>query len=204
MSDARAQFLAAALTTPASLPVDAIVVFAGEDSAPRAAVAHRLFCSMAPPRMATPELLIVGRRETVAQHECVERVGVRLMTLGLAPSALTYDQTADNTREQAVRLVARAQAQGWKKVILVASAYHIPRALLTCIAALREAGSDLHVEPVAASPLISDSPWAGTPEHAGATRSDLLARELEKCDEYGTDVASFADGLAYLQLWADK
>ena len=194
MSD-RAHFLAMVLNAPI-LGADAIVVLAGQDAAPRASVAWGLFT-----RGVAAAMLVTGRATTLREHESADDVMVRILAHGLAPDRITLDRKSDNTREQAVRMVAEAQARGWRRILLVASAYHIPRAMLTFVQAIDEAHADLRVVPVAAGPAIADAPWTGVPERMTQTRLALLSRELEKCEAYTEHVASFARGVAYLQDW---
>lgn len=193
MSDAltdRERFLALCYNGPL-LSGDCIVVLAGEDAQPRAEVAAGLFT-----RGAAPALLVTGLPARDAHRDSADETVVRLLALGVAPERITVDGRALHTRHQAERVVAEARAREWKRLLLVASAYHIPRAVLTFVAAMRDAGHELHLIPVGAS----HASWLKCPEGMTDTRLDLLGVELAKCETYAEkgDCATFAEGVAYV------
>lgn len=193
---AREQYLALVYNGPL-MTADAIVVLAGEDAKPRADVAAGLFL-----REAAKEMLVTGLPETLEHRESAADVSVRILAHGCAPDRITVDNRSENTRQQAERVVAEAKGRGWRRILLVASIYHIPRALLTFVQAMADAGLDtLHIVPV---PAYAAS--VGVPEHMRDDRMALLAREMEKCDEYAAkgDCASYEAGIAYLRQWEGK
>lgn len=191
----RERFLAALYTGPI-LPADAIVVFSGDGrvrldaavQALRQGAAH--WCALSggfdnPPHSLTAAEM---RRYMVSQ--------------GLAPQRIIEDPFSQNTHEQAQWLANYAAMKDWKRALLVASSYHLPRAFLTVVSSLKAAGLDetLEVMPLAAS----QAPWWGKPEGLDITRADLFADELRKIEEYRClygHVASYADGLAYIRKW---
>jgi uncharacterized SAM-binding protein YcdF (DUF218 family) len=163
---------------------DVIVCLAGEDGESRAYVAADLF------KLGyAPAILVTGGRQEGA-HMGAEEVAKAIRGRGIHHDKIVTDLVPMNTREQAVETVALVQSKGWKRCILVASAYHMPRAYLTFVQAITEAKADVCVVPAAV---------------LGADRfGERLALECEKIDRYGDtgDVARYADGLAYLARWA--
>jgi len=193
----REAFLAAVLTQP-DLRADVLVLLAGEDARPRAAVACELVR-----RDAAPAMLITGG-ETTGPHDGAHDTSVYVMNDGLAPDRITVDAKAAHTRAQAVNVIRAAKAAGWKRMLLVASAYHLPRAFLTFLAEATAEGvaETLHIVPV---PVVHQ-PWSGSPARMTETRLALLAREMEKIEAYRGlgHCARYADGLAYLAAWAGR
>jgi hypothetical protein len=183
----RERFLVTLSAHPSSR-ADTIVCLAGDDGDARAGASVELFKS----GMA-PGILVTGGRDNPPH------VGALLTTSliygkGIAHERVITDATASNTREQAVNTVALAQEKGWKRLILVASSWHQPRAYLTFLRALQEAKADETI-------CIVPPPF---PISGGARFGERLALECEKIDRYGDtgDCASYADGLAYLARWA--
>lgn len=196
MTTPREQYLALVYSGPL-MTADAIVVLAGEDAKPRADVAAGLFL-----REAAKEMLVTGLPATDGHRIGAEDTSVLILAHGCAPDRITVDRQAMNTREQAVGAVAEARTRGWRRILLVASSYHIPRALLTFVKACADAGLDLHIVPVP----TSQSPWTGAPDLMRDDRLALFDREMEKCIEYAAkgDCATFADGVEYLRRWEGK
>ena len=181
------------------MTADAIVVLAGEDAKPRADVAAGLFM-----REAAREMLVTGLPQTIEHRTSADDTTVLILAHGIAPDRVTVDRRQLNTRDQATAAVALAQRKGWRRILLVASAHHIPRALLTFVQAMADADchDTLHVVPVPAS----QARWHEAPALMRDDRLALLARELEKCDEYAAkgDCASYEAGMAYLRQWEGK
>lgn len=173
---------------------DAIVVLCGEDCAPRLAVAAELMGSQA-----APVVMLSGGIDEPPRVMGARRGKAELMGLGVAPSRIEGEARSRNTREQATTVCDTARSRGWRRILLVASAYHMPRAFLTFVSAAPES---LHVLPVPAS----QAPWNRAPEGAGATRLELLATEAAKVAKYGAlgHVASYAEGIDYLLRWEGK
>ena len=194
----RELFLCAVLTQQ-ELTAEVVVLLAGEDATARAEVA----CDLVQ-RGAAPTLLITGMAETIGPHTSAHDTSVLVMTRGLAPAHITVDAKAPHTRAQSVNVIREAKAKGWQRLLLVASAYHLPRAFLTFLAAAREEGiaDTLRLVPCA----VVHRPWHGSPERMKVSRLGLLAREMDKIDTYGgfAHCASYKDGLAYLKAWEGR
>ncbi len=74
----------------------------------------------------------------------VSRVGERLVAWGIAPERIVLEDRSRNTRENAVESARIASERGWRSVLLVTSAAHMPRAL----ASFRKAGLSPDALPV--------------------------------------------------------
>lgn len=102
-----------------------------------------------------------------------ERVAGLLRAWGVAPDRIVVETESRNTHENAVATARVAAAQGWKALLVVTSAAHVPRAL----GCLRHEGLAPDVRPVdhrAAS--SADASWL--PRAAQLARSTEALREL--------------------------
>jgi hypothetical protein len=188
-------FLAALACGP-MLKADAIVVLCGEDADARVRMASGLFLSGA-----APKVVLSGGKHEPPRWIGAEQSAALLYGKGVAPDRVILDTTSQNTRDQAVAIARMACDYGWKRLILVASGYHAPRAHLTFLQALIDVGHDktIHLTSVPAS----QSPWFSSPPGMTDTRAELLAGEFSKIDAYGFNghVASYEQGVASLRYW---
>lgn len=197
MASDRERFLAMVFSGPL-LQADAIIVLAGEDAAARAKTAVELFRSGA-----APVVVVSGGRHDPPRHLSAEHIAPEFLGGGVAPDRIFFEKESQNTYQQAVNAIAIAKNQKWQRVLLVASPYHLPRAVLTFLTALDRAGlrDTLRLVPVPANNTM----WSGQPTALEAmNRLDLLNVEIDKCDEYVADVATWADGIAYLLSWEGR
>lgn len=191
----RERFLALLYTGPL-LKADAIVVLAGEDAEPRCAVAAQLFT-----QGAAPVVYVTGGRNEPPRHLDATTCAGMLYGHGIAPDRVVIEPDAKHTRDQAVAIVAKAVAEGWKRLLVVASTYHVVRAYLTLLRALQEAGQDEAIRVLMVP--ASQSPWWGSPSGCHETRLALYSGEMAKCETYFEQghVASIGDGIDSLHLW---
>jgi len=176
------------------LKSDAVVCLCGEDAVPRLHTTAEIMASKG-----ALNVVLTG-----GVHDPPARIGAealvpRLMGLGVSHDKIHVDATTLNTRDQAVNTVALALEKEWRRLLLVASAYHLPRAFLTFVCALHEAGASerIHIVPVP----VSHMPWTGTPDGVAMTREQLAAVERDKIDKYAEHVAGYEDGRDYLAHW---
>lgn len=190
----RESYLAALFTVPI-IPADAAVVLCGEDAVPRLLSAVQMVLM----RYA-PLLVLTGGRDQHPTIQGAKTLHTSAVALGVKEEAIVLDNAAMNTREQAVNVVALAKERRWRRLLLVASPYHLPRAFLTFVQAVGD--QPLRVIPAPAGP----TPWWGAPAGITDIRLDLLRREFEKVDAYGSQghVATYAAGLEYLKHWEAK
>lgn len=208
MTISRERFCAVLAHAPL-LRGDAIIVLAGEDGEGRADVALELF-----KQRAAPVIVCAGKRSEPPHILNGEAISVRLLSAGIAPSCLLVEGASMNTREQATNVIEMAVLNDWHRLLLVMSPYHAPRAFLTFLRALQqvEQAEKIHLVSVPAGQLR----WFEPPPGASDSRLALFARELDKIDSYGapeslnataasvSDVASYAEGLAYLKYWEGR
>lgn len=184
------------LVTGPLLRADAAAIFCGEDGHARAHMALELF-----KQQAAPLVLLLGGRHEPPAIEGAAALGSHLLGAGIAPERLMIESQSLNTHEQAEALVAAIALGHWSRVLLVASAYHLPRAWLTTLASLTRAGLDaqVHLLAVPATPCA----WFAAPPGGTRLRVDLQRDEAEKVVTYRAlgHCASYAEGLAYLQRW---
>ena len=226
MSTAREKFLAVLANGPIVI-ADAVVVLLGEDAVKRLDVGVQLMAQQGmalhnvkqlyagdnPPDTPmdsytarliagyAPQLVLSGGIEDPPRRRGAKAMEKKLVgnDYGVSPARIYSDYEAMNTREQAVNLVAHAQSKGWKRALLVASPYHMPRAFLTVLKAITEAEAteSLHVIPVTAAQAL----WWACPDGMTTTRLDLYSVEMTKIREHREHVATWTEGLDYLKYW---
>ena len=148
----------AAALTPKSIPqVDAVLVLGGGiRPAPAKGLGvevneagDRLLCGVRLWKQGTaPVLITSGARVSFQPDDPIAPEAVLsqqlAQELGVPASAVLLNDQARTTAEEAQRINKLAAEQGWKQLILVTSAFHMPRAL----ASFRRQ-SDLQIIPVA-------------------------------------------------------
>jgi uncharacterized SAM-binding protein YcdF (DUF218 family) len=203
---ARERFCTVLAQGPLLLP-DALVVLCGEDAEARLDVATELYRYaavqvMEKQRGVLPRVVLSGGRHDPPRHVGAATLHGALMGRGVAHNQIVLEAASTNTREQAVNVVEIAAKRDWRRLLLVASAYHMPRAFLTFVCAIREAGLAQTVELTAAP--VTSSPWFGAPAGMDTPRIALLEEEFAKIDAYREHVATYEEGLAYLQSWEGR
>ncbi len=158
-----------ALSPPAPLPkADGIVVWTGKGGG-RLATAGSLMQDGLGER-----LLVSGVNESLNEDAVAELTG---LDTDAAACCLDLDYAALDTRGNAVETARWAEALGYDHILLVTSAYHMPRARVE----ISQARGSLRVTPV---PVRSDAPaWY---------RDGARARRL--AGEYGKYLLSLARG----------
>ena len=188
----RAAFEAVCLSTPL-LRADAIVVLTG-DGLTRLPAAIELFR-----QQAAPTIVVSGGVDAPPYAVPAPKLIGQLIEKGVAPDRLRCEDESQHTRDSAERIVDWMLEEGWHRVLLVTSPYHVPRSLLTFIAVLneRDMADRYHVLGVS-----SHCVWFDEAE-PGVSRIDLVEREATKVAVYQEkgDVATYEDGLAYLKYW---
>jgi uncharacterized SAM-binding protein YcdF (DUF218 family) len=191
----RETFLAVSYTGPL-LNSDAIVVLAGQDGTERAKAAVQLF------RMEGAKTIVLSGGVDGEGKQSAETLQDVLWQNGVSPSAIILESESTNTREQAVNVVNLAMDKEWKRIILVASHYHSPRAFLTFVRALRDVEMDEEIRIV--NFPVSHVPWFKKPEGSKYERSELLSGEMGKIALYKEHVATYCEGLDYLEYWEGR
>ncbi|GEJ58175.1 YdcF family protein [Anaeromyxobacter diazotrophicus] len=142
-----ATLLMAAVEAPArstyrpEVVYDAVVVLSGEVDAAAARRSGRLELTEGADRLVAAYELLRGGRARAAllsggsafpvpgERSEAELVAATLRGWGIAPDRLVVEGASRNTRENAVEAARVAGARGWRSLLLVTSAFHLPRAL---------------------------------------------------------------------------
>jgi uncharacterized SAM-binding protein YcdF (DUF218 family) len=102
-----------------------------------------------------------------------ERLAAKLEAWGVPPERIVVEATSRNTRENAIESGRIAAARGWRTLLLVTSAAHVPRA----VGCFRAVGIELDVLPV--DHRAGDGRGRGWLPRAGAlAKSTDAIREL--------------------------
>ena len=178
------------------LQADAIIVLAGEDGVARAQTAIELFRAGA-----APVIILAGDRHDPPRILSGAALSATVLGGGVAPDRILHAPAA-HTQEQAKLIASLAEQKQWKRLLLVASPYHMPRAFLTFVRSLTLLGlhETLHLVPMPAA----HGKWFQPPPGADQTRLALLGGEFEKCAQYVEHVATWAEGLDYLAYWEGR
>jgi len=122
-----------------------------------------------------------------------------LISGNIPGSSVIIEEKSQNTREQAIEIIALAKENHWKRLILVASHYHQFRAYLTFLKVMFDNGSDVEIINAPSNQLdwFNDEGWG--------KRYDLLVKEFEKIDEYikSGHISTFVEAIEY-QLWKER
>lgn len=168
---------------------DVIFVMQGDGIA-RAAHAAELFKSGF-----APEVAIVGSANDRAYRSLPSaEVRDEMLRLGVAKTALHFEETGSNTLEEARRAMELAKEKGWHTVLIVTSPHHQYRTFLTFLKAMHDAGLELLlINAVAPLPWDEPTEWG--------TRRSFLPQEFDRIQRYQEKghVASYEKGIAYLQ-----
>lgn len=119
-----------------------------------------------------------------------------LIRNGVAKRDIITDDGSLNTKEQATHIIKLAKKRKWNKLILVSSAYHQPRVLLSYIAASKLIGYKVKI--------INQSFLVGKNKTASGRALDndeLMKEESSKINKYQStgDITSYKEGFDYLE-----
>jgi uncharacterized SAM-binding protein YcdF (DUF218 family) len=175
---------------------DAIVVLAGEDGEERlkygAALMHQ---------NGAQYLIISGGVDSESQQSA-KTLYPKALGMGIAHDRIVLEEKSTNTREQAVNVVAYAQEKAFRRIILVASCHHMPRAFLTFLKALEEVGQDEAIQLVSCA--ADHLPWFKCPKGMKRTRSELYIGEMGKIELYREHCSSFIAGADHIRIWESQ
>ena len=122
-----------------------------------------------------------------------------LTELGCMNSEIILEDQSKNTLEQAINVIALAEKNNWKKLILVATHDHQYRAYLTFLKVVLEKKLEiiLYNSPARNLPWFKETGWG--------TRFDRLNAEFDRIDKYGEKghLASFEQVISY-QSWKER
>lgn len=176
------------------LRADAAVVLCGQDAEPRVRVGVEI---MAQDGAATL-VLSGGVHRPPEMLSASEMIG-DVYGGGISPSRVVLETESTSTRDQAVAITDMAAEREWKRILIIASPYHVYRAFLTFLQRLIELGleDEIQVVPVAAGQVS----WFKPPDGSEVTRLELLDVEFDKIAQYEAHVAGMGAALNYLTRW---
>lgn len=187
--EAQLVFLAMCYSQPI-LKSDAVVVLCGEDAEARVATGVELIRAQI-----APVLVLSGGVNTPPRCRSGAALVGEVLGLGLNPERVIVEHDSKNTREQAHNVLDIAVANQWTCLTLVASLYHLPRALLTFMRACDVRQLTMHFRGMPCASTL----WSEAPPGMQAPRATLLAGEFAKIETYTDDCATYSRGVTYLQ-----
>ena len=128
-----------------------------------------------------------------------KKMKLSLVKKGIPASRIILEEKSQNTYMQATEVMKMAKKRKWKKIILVASSFHQPRAYLTFIKAMNNEKMKVQIINAPADNL----PWFKKTS-LGKNRFNLLVEEFKKIKKYykkGHSV-SFEQAIAY-EKWKE-
>lgn len=186
----RALFLAMCYSQPL-LRSDAVIVLCGEDAQARLHTGIKLVHAGL-----APVMVLSGGVHTPPQRHGAEALVGEALGLGISPERVLVEHASQNTWEQAVNVVELALVNAWTSITIVASLYHLPRALLTFVRACDSRAADLRVRGMPCASTL----WTGSPDGLnGVSRAELLHRDMAKISLYGGHCASYVRGVEHLK-----
>lgn len=130
---------------------------------------------------------------TIPAHKLAKKI----LRKGVPKSAIIIEKKSQNTYEQGIEILKLAKEKKWKKIILVASHFHQPRAYLTFLKALKDAKLKIQIFNAPAR----DLPWFKKTPLKGLTRLQLLEDEFGKIKKY--NLPSIKEVIKY-QQWKER
>jgi len=122
-----------------------------------------------------------------------------LIKEGVPPERILIEGKSQHTQEQAEEVLELANGRGWKKIILVASPHHQPRAFLTFLKVMNEKQMKIQLINASARELswFEETGWG--------KRITLIDSEFEKIEKYGAlgQMATFKEAIEY-QQWKES
>ncbi len=118
---------------------------------------------------------------------------------GISRAKVIIEGASQNTFEQGTEVMKIVAQKGWQKIILVASHYHQPRAYLTFLQTMANAGLKIEIY----NSPARDLPWFQ--KIVNKNRKELFENELKKIGEYRAKghIYPIEDALKY-QAWKEK
>lgn len=162
------------------------IVFLQGDQLDRAELVLKLYQQKWAPRVIlTGNNKMMERRQRNDENDLyLADIEIYLKKNGLPEKSLIIDDQAMNTKDQAVNVIRLAKNQGWKKLLVVTSAYHLLRSFLT----LAKQALDQEWPGEIKMQAPGDA-WSKIPTGRKKTALAMLAEEIDKLKRYRTDLA---------------
>ncbi|MFA7314333.1 MAG: YdcF family protein [Candidatus Magasanikbacteria bacterium] len=117
-----------------------------------------------------------------------------LINNGIKQQKILIDDKSLNTGMHPKNIMMFAKKNNWKKIILVSSPYHQLRVFLTFVKYFNENNENIKI----INQSVTDLPWDGLAGGKTKTRADIFFEELIKIKKYKQDVATYDQGLEYI------
>ncbi|TLD72414.1 YdcF family protein [Phragmitibacter flavus] len=108
-----------------------------------------------------------GYKESGVMHSEADRVLKGLELMGLETSGMVSLGVCANTRDEALKVSALMKERGWTKILLVTSAFHMPRAEGTFVKAGVSLGGTVRCNYVSSVNHVGDFRWLHLPHANG-------------------------------------
>lgn len=137
--------------------------------------ADRLVAAVALYRMGKAPVLVLSGGGPAGDRPEAEQMRDLLRVMGVPDSAMVLESRSRDTHDNAVYTADILQERGWRRVLLVTSAFHMRRAQ----AAFAAQGVDVTPAPTDYQRLVTGSSWPGlTPGIKNLQRTTLAFHEL--------------------------
>jgi len=128
------------------------------------------------------------------------KMAKKLIQKGVLAKSIIIEEKSQNTYEQGIEIMKLVKKNRWKKIIIVASHFHQPRAYLTFLQAMKDTKLKIKIFNAPARELS----WFKN-TFPGLSRLRLLENELKKIDAYSKKghLANIKEAINY-QMWKEK
>ena len=121
-----------------------------------------------------------------------------LISKGVPSDRIVPESKSEHTQEQAVEVLKMAKDKRWKKLIIVTPPHHQYRAYLTFLKELQKRKLERKIILIS-----SPAPLKWTGRSGRGVRLKVLDDEFKKIKKYRPHVASYEEGIQYLQ-WKES
>lgn len=146
------------------------------------------------------KIIVTGNNVLLGKNKRPEEINISLnkmidwlISRGVSRQQVIIDDNSLNVKEQAINVIKIAKDQGWKSLILVASAYHQPRAFLTFLKQAEKLNWRGRI--ISAPAIIS---WHKIPSGRKKFAWQYFNEEIEKIKNYKKYATAPIKGIKYL------
>lgn len=148
----------------------------------------------APKIVLTGNSVLIGKgRRPEENNISIKEMENWLIRQGIRRQDIIVDNNSLNTKEQAELVINLAKSEQWRKIILVGSSYHQPRAFLTF---LRQAKKIRWRGEIINAPYIIA--WHNIPSGRKKFAWQYFIEEKEKINKYKKNLSNVKEGIKYL------
>lgn len=163
-------------------------------------VYHRLNQAVKIFKQGLAERILISGGYDAPPFSIPAKIMVKKIPASIPPKKIILEENSQNSYEQGVEVMKIVKEKKWKKIILVASNFHQPRAYLTFLKTMKKANLKIQIFNAPAGELS----WFDKTT-LGATRMQLLKEEFKKIDKYTTegDLVTIEEAINY-QKWKER